>query len=231
LSGLCPLTMKFLCLHGIGTNNQIFKMQTAAFRYELADQHTYEFVQGVIPWRLPEELASYSNSSDEHYAYYGMSDTSFIAALDDLEAYIEAEGPYDGVMAYSQGAGLATMLLVRRQHLHPDKAPPFRCAILFSPVQVYDPVAYLDNGAVAVLDGNTRLMGKLQIPVSIIFGETDERKNEAKSVESICGPSLLSALVHKGGHEVPGAGSKNDLLEAVKAARRAITRAELAMTN
>lgn len=30
---------------------------TAAFRYELADQHTYEFVQGVEPWKLPPGMS------------------------------------------------------------------------------------------------------------------------------------------------------------------------------
>lgn len=185
----------------------------------------------MVPWELPKELASFSNPSEKHYAYYDMSDTSFIAALDQLEAYIEAEGPYDGVIAYSQGAGLATMLLVRRQHLNPEKAPLFKCAILFSPVQVYDPVAYIEQGAVVVLNGDMPAAKQLQIPVSIIYGEADERKEEAKSVQTICSPDLLSVFVHRGGHEVPGAGSKGDLLEAVKIARRAIIRAEFAAND
>jgi hypothetical protein len=58
--------MRFLCLHGIGTNNHVLEMQTgithtlndtremlllkdlaATVRYELGDTHTYEFVEGT----------------------------------------------------------------------------------------------------------------------------------------------------------------------------------------
>lgn len=148
--------------------------------------------------------------------------------MDSLEAYIEAEGPFDGVMAYSQGAGLAAMLLVRKHYLKPLEKPPFRCAILFSPVQIYDTGAYLERGEVKVLDC---MSAALPIPVVIIYGEVDERKSECIAVQGCCDPDLLSVFVHQGGHDVPGIGVKDDdaLRESVKVARRGITRAELAV--
>ncbi|KAH8885980.1 hypothetical protein GQ53DRAFT_828354 [Thozetella sp. PMI_491] len=226
--------MKFLCLHGMGTSSQVCYLLSAfpfgniaAFRYELADQHSYEWVQGVVQWELPPELASLANPSGTHYAYYDItSPASFIAALDSLEAYIEAEGPFDGVMAYSQGAGLVTMLLVRRQYLQPGKTPLFRCAILFSPVQVYDPVEYVGSGKVKVLDSVSPGMAALPIPVSIIYGDGDKRQDECRGVQALCDPDLLSVYVHQGGHEIPGLGAKSGLLGSVKMARRCITLAE-----
>ncbi|KAK4183163.1 serine hydrolase FSH [Podospora australis] len=217
--------MRFLCLHGIGTNSQIFKMQTAAFRYELADNHKYEFVQGTVPWELPQELASLSDPSKTHYAYFDMTSNSFIAALDNLEAYIESEGPFDGVVGYSQGAGLAAMLMVRRSILRAHHVPLFRCAVFFSPVQVYDPVAYLEQGEVQVLGGKT----VISVPVAVVYGEKDDRKEECRSMQSICDPEKLSVFVHEGGHEIPGLGgtAKSGVLDSVKVARQAITRAEL----
>ncbi|KAI1733376.1 serine hydrolase FSH [Xylaria scruposa] len=223
--------MRFLCLHGIGTNNQIFKMQTAAFRYELADQHTYEFVQGTIPWDLPSvELKTLSDSSNQHYAYYDTtSPSSFIAALDNLEAYIDNEGPFDGVLAYSQGAGLIAMLLVRMQLLQPETQCPFRCAILFSPVQIYDPVAYIERGEISILHRKTPSVIFPTIPVVIIFGEVDERRDECIGVQDICDPDLTFVFMHEGGHEVPGIGAKGGLPGSIKAARRGITQADLAI--
>ncbi|RYO85438.1 hypothetical protein DL764_009174 [Monosporascus ibericus] len=201
-------------------------MQTAAFRYGLADQHTYEFVQGVVPWELPQD------PSNQHYAYYDItSPTSFITALDNLEAYVETEGPFDGVIAYSQGAGLVAMLLVRRQYLQPQAERLFRCAILFSPVQVYDPVAYLERGEVRVLDRLVPAMARFSIPVVIISGEADDRKAECQGLQAICDPALLNFFVHEGGHEVPGIGVQNGIAGTIKAARRGITQAELAVVH
>jgi hypothetical protein len=45
--------MRFLCLHGIGTNNHIFKMQTAALRYALDEKDTeYIWAQGTVEWPM-----------------------------------------------------------------------------------------------------------------------------------------------------------------------------------
>ena len=175
------------------------------------------------------ELASLSNQSDQHYSYYDdKSNDSFIAALDSLEAYVEAEGPFDGVMAYSQGAGLVAMLLVRRQCLCPDITPLFRCAILFSPGNVFDPLAYLETGEVKVLDRVPAGRSALSIPVVIIYGEEDEMGDGSSQFAALCNPDLLSVYVHEGGHEVPGLGANKGLQEAVKTARRGVIRAELA---
>lgn len=174
------------------------------------------------------ELAALSDASGQHYAYYDTtSPESFITALDNLESYIEAEGPFDGVIAYSQGAGLVAMLLARRQYLNPSGKCLFRCAILFSPIQVYDPMAYLERGEVRVLDQVSSSTAMLPIPVVVIYGDQDERKNECRMVQAICNPKLVSVFIHEGGHEVPGIGVKSGLPGTIKAARRGIARAEL----
>jgi len=155
------------------------------------------------------------------------SSTSFITALDNLEAYVEAEGPFDSVLAYSQGAGLAAMLLIRRHLLQPQLRSMFRCAILFSPVQVYDPVAYVEKGEITVLDSLREGMTPVQLPIAIIYGDKDEKNTESAMVQRLCDPRHVSVFVHEGGHEVPGHGSKNGLSGAVKVARRCIIQAEL----
>ncbi|KAF2469065.1 uncharacterized protein BDR25DRAFT_289247 [Lindgomyces ingoldianus] len=218
--------MRFLCLHGLGTSNRVFQMQTAAFRYEIADQHTYEFVQGVVPWDLPPELSNLSDPSEQHYAYYDIaSPFSFVTALDHLEAYILEEGPFDGVIAYSHGAGLAAMLLVREKYLKPSAPPLFKVAIFFSPVSVYDPVAYQERQEVRVLDDVGGGPPAIDIPTVVVYGEGDPRMEECKGVKAICNSKYLWEYVHDGGHEVPGIGVKNAIPETVKVARRGITTA------
>lgn len=176
------------------------------------------------------ELATLSSLADEHYAYYDVtSPASFIAALQDLERYIEADGPFDGIVAYSQGAGLVAMLLVHKLNLQPEADCLFKCAILFSPLQVYDPAAYLERwGEVRVLDHLPPDMAALPIPVVIVYGEQDEKKHECIGVQALCNPDLLTVFVHEGGHEVPGIGLKHQILGTVNAARRGVTQAAMA---
>lgn len=169
-----------------------------------------------------------SDPSEQHYAYYDIGlPSSFAKAVDLLEAYINAEGPFDGVMAYSHGAGLAAMFLVREKYLNPSKPPPFRVAIFFSPVSVYDPVAYLERNEVLVLDDVGDGPPAVDIPTVIIYGKQDPRKEESKGLKAICHPDLVWEYVHEGGHEVPGIGVKDAISESVKIARRGIVTAEL----
>ncbi|RDL39060.1 DUF341-domain-containing protein [Venustampulla echinocandica] len=205
-------------------------MQTAALRYELADQHTYRFLQGVVPWSLVPGLESLSDQSAEHYAYYNVgagAASSIAIALDQLEAYIALEGPFDGVLGFSQGAGLAIMLLVRRYHGDPVAPPPFKCAILFSPVSVYDPVAYEKRGQVRLLDGTLDGKYSITIPTAIIYGKEDSRKQECEGLLSSCDPTKRSVLIHEGNHEIPGIGLRSELAGTVNMVRRAIYQAEL----
>lgn len=178
------------------------------------------------------ELTALSSPGSQHFSYYDVgSPASFVAALDSLESYIETEGPFDGVLAYSQGAGLAAMLLVRRQYLQPLARPLVRCALLFSPVQLYDPVAYLERGEVCVLDRMAPGVAGLPFPVVVVYGEADERGQECRGVENVCDPGLLSVFVHEGGHEIPGIGAKGGLSGTVRMARRGLARAELRVSD
>lgn len=40
--------MRFLCLHGMGTNAQIFEAQLARVRSQLVGQHEFVFVNGEV---------------------------------------------------------------------------------------------------------------------------------------------------------------------------------------
>ena len=48
--------MRFLCLHGMGTNSRIFEAQTAAIRYLLGSEHTFEFIDGAVPTAMAPSM-------------------------------------------------------------------------------------------------------------------------------------------------------------------------------
>ncbi|UKZ52829.1 hypothetical protein TrVGV298_006616 [Trichoderma virens] len=85
--------MKILCLHGRGSNNEIFQAQTAALR-SILDDFTFDFVQGT-------ELHTEGNwsvfttqfSNLPQYAYYNpLVPSSVVEAEDHLLDLIEQEG-------------------------------------------------------------------------------------------------------------------------------------------
>jgi hypothetical protein len=174
-------------------------------------------------------LESLSDPSSTHYAYYDIganAGASLGTAIDQLEVYISKYGPFDGVLGFSQGAGLAAMLLVRRAYLSPENPSPFKCAVFFSPVSVYDPVAYLERGQQKVVTGMVNGNYPINIPTLLVYGKNDGRKGECETLVKTCNPNVLEVLVHDGGHEIPGIGLRGEMATVVKLMRRVVYRAE-----
>lgn len=150
-----------------------------------------------------------------------------MTALSQLDAYIEAEGPFEAVLAFSHGASLAAAYLMCKHYDNPSATPAFRCAVLVSPISAYDTVAYLEKGEIRVLANGDEKGPPIAIPTVLMWGETDERKGESQSYRTLCDQRLLEVYAHDGGHEVPGFGTKTSVQGAVKAMRRGISRAVL----
>ncbi|OKL56915.1 hypothetical protein UA08_07742 [Talaromyces atroroseus] len=121
--------MKILCLHGMGTNADIFRAQTASFRSLLPSYYTFYFPEGEYECAAADGIA-------EVYPGPYLCWYPFPPTLDHLsEAHeliwniIEEDGPFDGVMGFSQGAALAASILLHHEKNTPLETPPFRFAI------------------------------------------------------------------------------------------------------
>jgi predicted esterase len=141
--------------------------------------------------------------------------------------YIATYGPFDAVLGFSQGAGLAAMLLMRQHYQSPTSPPSFKCAVFFSPVSIYDPVAYVERGELIVLSGMVNGIYPITIPTFVSYGKQDMRKDECEGLMKVCDPQALEVLVHGKGHEIPGTGHKAELVKAVKFVRRVVCKVEL----
>ena len=168
-----------------------------------------------------------SNTDVTAWAYFDPSSiASYIRALEQLDTYVAAEGPFDGVLAFSQGATLAAMHVVRKAVQAPSHPPPFKCAIFISCAAVYDPLAYFERGQIRILD--SKLDGHpIQIPTVHIWGEQDPMRDQSRGLSELCQPELTAVFVHEGAHEVPRLGARGALAGSVKAVRRGITLAAL----
>ncbi|KAI9740046.1 MAG: hypothetical protein M1818_004797 [Claussenomyces sp. TS43310] len=202
-------------------------MITAAIRFELGDHHTYDFVEGHLPSEMFPTLREVISATDDFFSYADIADLdSCLRALDHLDAYVMAEGPFDAILAFSQGASIAASYLAQRMQRDPDaeraSAPPFRCAIFFSAPAAYD-LDSLKRGHFRAL---TRAVdGELiRIPTAHIWGRNDTTI-DAATVSGLCAPDTAEVYVHEGGHEVPGVRMNAAVRSSVQIIRRVISTA------
>ncbi|KAI1099780.1 serine hydrolase FSH [Jackrogersella minutella] len=211
--------MHFLCLHGAGANSLIFELQTAALRYELGGGHTYDFVEGVVVEQRAYGVESLATSKDLCFAYYKPHCAeSFNEAVENLERYLKTDGPFDGVIAFSQGVSLATAILVDKLKLQESG---LRCGIFFC-----GRLPFIDAGAPHVSSDHTNT-GRMTIEIPTVHiwgGKDDIEPGHALALRKICCPERSHTYIHGGGHEVPGPRDKGGLVESANAIRSMLAR-------
>lgn len=200
-----------------------FHPREAAVRYHLGDQHTFEFVEGTLPTEAAPELLGVVSPSDELFAYAYPDDLStWVAALNNLEAYLAAEGPFDGVLAFSQGASLAATYIVQKLRQNPVSEqldPTFKCAIFFSAGPTYDPDLlrkYNIRRLMPSVDGEI-----IRIPTAHIWGHGEQ--DEAPGLAGICDAASKQVYIHEGGHEIPGTRMDVAVKSVVQIIRRVVS--------
>ncbi|MCJ1318878.1 hypothetical protein MMC15_004210 [Xylographa vitiligo] len=206
-------------------------MQSEGFRNLLPEHFSYEFLEGekevapapgvakVFPGPYLSYLTDYSVGSIEEQHQYIMD-------------IVAEEGPFDGIMGFSQGASLAASILMHHQIEKPWLPSPFRVAIFLcatyahsrTPVDGEDvthkvPTSELpsrrqstDSGydsdedsakdSIRVLYARST-KARIQIPTAHLYGENDSYLHESLEVLDLCDPRLALEFKHKGGHEVP----------------------------
>lgn len=145
-------------------------------------------------------------------------------ALNNLERYIELEGPFDGVIAFSQGGALASTLLVRQARRSPT-IDIFKIAIFFSGGLAADP-DLLEHGIIAPLDGRNA-KDTINIPTVHVWGAVEMGESEwPPKLKRLCKQALCESYQHGGGHEIPGSKDRAAVTRVVQLVRRAMWRAE-----
>ncbi|CAG8232423.1 unnamed protein product [Penicillium salamii] len=197
---------------------KLFVLFSAPLRYELGDDHTYDFVEGIFPYELDSQIKDLVPSTDQGFSYFDPESASAsLRAVEDLESFIAREGPYDGVLAFSQGMMLVCTLLMR--NVEQKKPLPFKCAIFFSPRMA--PLDYADLCCGIFTEINaSQISQKIGIPAAMVWGSMDPNANKAIELQDLFQREILSTYVHDGGHEIPGYALKKGLLDTVNVIRR-----------
>jgi hypothetical protein len=173
------------------------------------------------------ELEQISDPNKPHWAYFDPTcPFSCIKALDQLGAYLAIEGPFDGVIGFSQGALLAIAYMLRYQQQNPQGAQPFKCAVLIAWTNAHKFLNWLRAEAIQDLAIPPAGGAPINIPTVAILGEQDAASTNDGTTIKLFNEKTLSVFVHQGGHETPGPNIPDSLSGSVKVIRRAVFQAQ-----
>ena len=131
---------------------------------------------------------------------YGVAKTDDSArkTLSYLYDIMETEGPFDGIVGYSEGATIAGTLLLHEQMRERDEGriPMFKCALFFGGWPPMTPT--LDG---LVLADESDLM--LEVPTCHIIGSLDPYLHGNLALYNVCDPDTAFIFDHAKGHTLP----------------------------
>lgn len=131
---------KVLCIHGFRTSGDIFYMQTAALRYNTGIEGSFPNAPFPASGPIDPGVLEFYEGYDyfewycKHFEDMDKSRTQKDHSIQFLIKYVEENGPFDGILGFSQGGAVVTLLLHHFQTVYRDRLP-FSFAILIGGVE------------------------------------------------------------------------------------------------
>ncbi|KAI0016814.1 serine hydrolase FSH [Xylariomycetidae sp. FL0641] len=213
--------MRFLCLHGRGTNAKIFEMQTSRLRQALGRDHEFIFADGTVPTDPDIGAAAIT---DEFFGYIGDSVSQYKELYEDLLDLVQTQGPFDGLMGFSEGGVVAAWMLLENAR-HPHRFGDIKCGIFLSAAVPFDPDV-VRTGLVRAVEPSGE-GAVIQIPTAHMWSETGDMSAEkAQDLVQLCEGSVREVFLHGLGHNVPGSKSEDYLAGVLRTIEHTIERAK-----
>lgn len=200
------MSRKILMLHGLAQSGEYFHSKTKGFRTEF-EKLGYTFYYATAPNKypgadLPDDIKDVTSNDNEVLAWLEndtINNTYFLpqTTVDYLHDLFISEGPFDAIVGFSQGAGLAgylatdlnNILSLTQEQQSTLKFIIFVSGFKFKP-EIYQQ-QYIDH--------------PISIPSLHVQGELDT-VSEPEKVQSLlnsCKDGTATHLMHSGGHFVP----------------------------
>lgn len=224
--------MKILMLHGYTQSGPLFRAKTKVlekFLKKLYPELTLSYPTGPLRLR-PEDVPGYESSGKtpgdlEAYGWWRRSNTAdppeyagIDVCFNEIAKLIATEGPFDGVMGFSQGAALATMVASLLEQ--PSRQEAFKRAQESSPLAISYPASFenLQQPPLKFLVSycGFRAPGEryngfyedptIQTPSCHVNGSLDTLVEESRwrtLMEACGGEGMTRLVIHPGGHFVP----------------------------
>ena len=189
--------LKILCVHGYRQSGQVFRQRTGALRKSLKKYAEFTFVTA------PNQIKSQDSQEDEQYGWWFSTEEKSYDAHDYTDSCVglegslqimadslKNEGPFDGVLAFSQGASLLGIICALKEK-GDERFDNFNFAIFVSGYKSRQSMhqKYYEE--------------KVTLPTLHVMGETDKVIEKEMSVELSELYKNKTVLEHRGGHFVP----------------------------
>ncbi|XP_071111444.1 esterase OVCA2-like [Haliotis cracherodii] len=202
--------LRILCLHGYRQNGQTFRERTGAFR-KITKKHA-ELVFITAPNIVPSGKGSEdeeSSHSDERGWWFSHEDDSYSAqdvsecckgcdeSVEMVKRSILEQGPFDGILGFSQGACMLSLICCLRER---------------------DPDLFKFNFAIFIAGFKSRCIPHesfyetlVTIPTLHVFGDTD--KVIPKEMSEALLPCYKEPVIlqHPGGHFIPASSQQKQV--------------------
>lgn len=119
-------------------------------------------------------------------------------ACEDLETYLEENGPFDALLGFSQGSTLLVEFLCHFARQNPGISPPTECAILLNAI----PPHRMGGDGKPIIDYQL-LRHFPKIPTLHVMGTKDFVYEYSMILQSSISASSSTLVVHDKGHEIP----------------------------
>ena len=201
---MAPRSIRILCLHGWRTNAKVLESQTKALReaiesFDTSTSIEYCFFNAPYLAKGPaaEDVIKHFGEDGPYYEWWLPSrskDGEYIGiidvqkTLDFIDEYIEAHGPFDVLIGFSQGAAVIARLSAERRRY------AWKVNILIS-------------GSLPHFDSNFKqtiqAAAPIKIPTIIINGQDDFFWSHFKLFNDVFHQSSRWIFTHPHGHKFP----------------------------
>lgn len=200
---------KILCLHGWRTSGYILSMQMAAFRYHT--EADYYYIDAPYPSEGdPDEgIQAFYNDLEYFEWFYKRFDENgqktawgLDESIQMLMDYINDNGPFDGILGFSQGCIMATKILAIYEKQYPNAI--FKHKIKF----------VILIGGVPPSNEIDKSFDLIQSPSLHIMGSQDSLLHLNQELVKFYHPSSSTIYLHDEGHNIPSI--RTDLYSKIK---------------
>ncbi|KAI9280223.1 serine hydrolase FSH [Umbelopsis sp. AD052] len=198
--------LRILCLHGWMQNTEVMTRNMGALINRFKDSIEFVIPNGTFELPTSMKPGRPTNTPLTAWMIPKRSDDGELVELEGFTETIEAlvqllgdQGPFDGILGFSQGAGLAVILMSIlshdpwRQRYHvPEHVQPFRLGVILSGFMLYTP-AYTEFYQ----------QGKINAPTLHVYSRQDDIISIDRSLQLI--DDMFTDAVHAShdlGHRV-----------------------------
>lgn len=206
--------LRILCFHGYYNNSEVMKYQLKYYQDIFSDFVEFEYINGF--YEVPDiyDLAVYKTFKDKLFYSWAYIDPrtntlkGFKHSFNYVVDYMNENGPYDGVLGFSQGSFFVRTLL-KLDEFNSDlprlKHTPKFGIILSGPVKL----SVIPDIFETCPQDAYKTMSSYSQPLLYMYGEADHMLEKIKY--GIIEEGEYYVIKHKSGHNVPKLyGSKLD---------------------